>query len=371
MPDLFDWQRQPPEEGIQKAIQALQQEHLVVFPTDTTYVAAASAASVAAVASLQALPVPSGVFSPLTLAVAGPVDALRWIPNPTTIGQRLFRRGWPGPLTLGFSFPPDQSVPVDFPASVREELFREQRLFLRCPFHDAILNVVQQCPFPVVMKPLFRPDGSQLTELGDWLAHPEPTVALIINDGPTYFAKPATIVFVSDTSWHILEEGVISADTLRTLCSWQIVFVCTGNTCRSPLAEALCKKLLAEKLGCSPEDLPDHGYYVNSAGLAAASGAEATTEAVAVALGLGADLSRHRSQPLSAELFYSADHILTMTASHLQALAGLPRTAGAPPELLSREGLDIADPIGQEKEVYQVCAQQILDCLTKRLPQFC
>ena len=69
---------------------------------------------------------------------------------------------------------------------------------------------------------------------------------------------------------------------LRQQSACLVVFVCTGNTCRSPLAEALCKKRLADALGCAMADLPGRGFFVCSAGLAAMMGGPAAAEAVDV-----------------------------------------------------------------------------------------
>jgi len=138
-----------------------------------------------------------------------------------------------------------------------------------------------------------------------------------------------------------------------------IVFICTGNTCRSPLAEALCKKRLAERLSCQPEDLPQRGFIVLSAGLSAIMGGGAAAESVEVGRELGADLTGHRSRPLSVELVAQADFLIGMTQSHLLALAGLHRAQGPQVRLLGDDGEDIADPIGCEQEVYRQCARQI------------
>ena len=93
-----------------------------------------------------------------------------------------------------------------------------------------------------------------------------------------------------------------SAEVLTQRAGTVILFVCTGNTCRSPLAEALFKKQLADRLGCGVGDLAGKGFFVHSAGLAAMMGGPAAAEAVAVAASYGADLSHHASRPLSEEL---------------------------------------------------------------------
>jgi len=83
-------------------------------------------------------------------------------------------------------------------------------------------------------------------------------------------------------------EGVASALEPEPRPARVILFVCTGNTCRSPLAEALCKKRLAKQLRCDVVDLPDHGFVVLSAGLAAMIGSPAAPEAVETARRFGA-----------------------------------------------------------------------------------
>ena len=83
---------------------------------------------------------------------------------------------------------------------------------------------------------------------------------------------------------------------LREQSSCLIVFICTGNTCRSPLAEALCKKRLSDRLGCGVEELPGHGFSVVSAGLAASMGGSGQRNPGGGG-GLRRDLARHCSRP--------------------------------------------------------------------------
>ena len=158
------------------------------------------------------------------------------------------------------------------------------------------------------------------------------------------------------------------ADSVEKSVLRRVLFVCTGNTCRSPMAEALLKRLLADRLGCAPAELPERGFLVQSAGLSTMMGAPASADAIAAVAALGADLSGHCSQPLSLELLL-ADHIFAMTYSHLEMLTGLGLEGMPTPQLLSPGGDDVFDPIGAEPEVYRACAETIWAHLQKRLPE--
>jgi protein-tyrosine phosphatase len=150
----------------------------------------------------------------------------------------------------------------------------------------------------------------------------------------------------------------------------RVLFICTGNTCRSPLAEALFKKKLADRLGCAPEELPQRGFQVVSAGLAAMRGGGAAEEAVAVAASYGANLNHHQSQPVTSELVAQADYHIVMTRGHFLALLDLFPDQGVQPRFLATGGEDIADPMGCDLEVYKECASKIwnyLDVLVEEL----
>jgi L-threonylcarbamoyladenylate synthase len=150
--------------------------------------------------------------------------------------------------------------------------------------------------------------------------------------------------------------------------SRSILFICTGNTCRSPMAECLCKRQLSRALGCSTAELPARGFIVQSAGLAAAHGQPAAAEAALVAQELEADLSQHRSQPITDALLNQATHVFVMTRSHLLLLLDYYPQQGPVPRLLSPSGIDLDDPIGCDLSVYRECAQAILRDLEVLLP---
>jgi protein-tyrosine-phosphatase len=136
---------------------------------------------------------------------------------------------------------------------------------------------------------------------------------------------------------------------------YKLLFVCTGNACRSPMAEYL----LRDRLG------PDSAWTVESAGTAAADGLPATPEAVRVLAEAQIDLSPHRSRRLTADLVEQADIVVVMTRMHqAEVLMRFPgardktflfASFGTEPEIR-----DIPDPIGQSTFVYRM-TRNVLD----------
>jgi glycine hydroxymethyltransferase len=139
-----------------------------------------------------------------------------------------------------------------------------------------------------------------------------------------------------------------------------VLFVCTGNICRSPIAEGLFRRLLGNR-----KDIE-----VASAGVHAVRGQPPSLYAVQVCEEEGVDISGLRSQPLSAALIDQATHIFAMTGAHLETIQML-FPDGAEKSFLLREfeepnttvWRDVPDPIGLGRDVYEVCARTIKNAL--------
>lgn len=147
------------------------------------------------------------------------------------------------------------------------------------------------------------------------------------------------------------------------------MFVCTGNTCRSPMAEAIARHLLADRLRVKESELSERGYRVLSAGTAAGHGGAAAEEAEQAVKKFGADLSRHETQPVTVAMVEEADRIWVMTPRHKKTLVEWMPDQASKIDLLDPSGKEVDDPVGGSAEFYRAVAQQIHDSLTQRLKE--
>jgi L-threonylcarbamoyladenylate synthase len=357
MPEVMDWPQGEAFPLVTCARELLRQGRAVVLPTESTYVVVADALASGAV---QALNQTVGEEVLLGLLLGHAAEVFDWLPGFRGVGLRLARRFWPGPLTVVSGAGLRQGLFPRLPQAVQNRLAPDLQLSLRLCDHPAPRKIAVQLGMPLLFAatPWITPD-QVIDALGD-------KVGLIVQQGRSTFAQPDTMVEVRGRAWRVLSDGAIPLGEIEEAAPCRIVFVCTGNTCRSPLAEGLCRKLLADQLRCPPGELAKHGFLVQSAGLAAMMGAEATPEAAHAAGELGADLTGHGSKPLTIELLHQADRLFAMTANHLRMLYGV---RGVTPRLLAPNGEDVADPIGAAPEVYRDCAKQIRSYLEKLLPE--
>jgi len=351
---------------VHRAVQALHEGNLVVFPTETVYALAACALSEAAIQKLLRVKNRQPGDKPLTLALKSVDDALDYLPDMPPLAQRMARRCWPGPITLVCEDQHPYSLIKQLPASVQAELTPRGELGIRVPGHPLIIETLRMLAGPIALTSANRAGEPESLTAQDAVKALGDDVKLYLDDGRARFGQASSVVRVTD-KLTMLRAGVVGEKTLKRLSAMMILLVCTGNTCRSPMAEGLARKMIAERLKCTADELQDRGVLVLSAGIAANLGSAASSEGVEVLKPLGIDLSGHESQPVTEQLIKHADVIWTMTRSHRQAILDQWPEASSRTFTLSMDNRDIADPIGGPVEYYRKCAEQITTELEQRL----
>jgi protein-tyrosine phosphatase len=125
------------------------------------------------------------------------------------------------------------------------------------------------------------------------------------------------------------------------------------------MAEAICKAVLAERLGVRIEDLPSRGYFILSAGVGASEGMPAAAHAIDVVKSRGASLKTHQSRRVTPRLIDEADVVIAMTRDHRDALLYQMPQAADRVRLLDPVGGDIDDPVGADRATYRRTAEAI------------
>lgn len=345
-------------EMIRVAVQALSDGKLVAFPTETVYGIAADARNESAVARLLAIK-GRRPGQPLTLALKSDEDAFQYCPDVSRVGQRLGRRCWPGPLTLVLKGDHPQAALGRLPSGVRQAVAPTEFVGLRVPDHRFLLEALRLFAGPVTLTSANRSgqaDAVSAQEVVDALGD---DVDLVLSDGRSRYAMPSSVVRVQGRELEILRQGVLSQSALQRFASLIVLLVCTGNTCRSPMGQVMLQRRLAELLQCEDADVSERGVMVISAGLSAGVGTPASEPAVEAMRARGLDLSHHESRPVSDVLIRFADVILTMTRGHREAILEHWPEAADRIQLVSRDGRDVADPMGGDVIEYARCAEQI------------
>ncbi len=138
-----------------------------------------------------------------------------------------------------------------------------------------------------------------------------------------------------------------------------LLFVCGGNTCRSPMAAAIAQAELA----------PANGVGVLSAGVSARPGEPMTREAGQVLDELGVDAGRHRSRAVTPELIEAADAVWCMTRAQRDAVVAMAPHAAERTFCLDPKA-DVPDPVGQPLHVYRACAARLQELVRRRLTEW-
>ena len=356
------------EQAVRRTVDALRKGKIAVLPTETVYGLAARVHDEDAVHRLVELK-GREEGQPFAVAFSGLNSVLDFVPEMSELGLRLARRCWPGPVSLVMDALDRGSEFYQLPKSVQNVVSLAPTVGFRVPSHFFTLSVLSYLNEPIVLTSANRTGKPETASPEEIIAELGAGIDLLVDDGPIVDPKPSTVLRIEGNRYTVLREGVVRAATIERLTARMILFVCTGNTCRSPMAERICEKLLAERLGCPVDKLEDRGFVVLSAGVAAGYESLASPNAIATMNERGLDLNDHRSQQLNETHVRFADHIFTMTRGHREAILSYWPSADTRLNVLRLDGGDISDPIGGSEAVYEACARQLEDEIDKRLDE--
>lgn len=356
-----------PRDVVHRAVACLARGGIVALPTETAYSLAVSALHPESVERLRRL-TGRPADRPMPLGLKSAEELPDWAPDVSVENLRLVRRAWPGPVTFLVEGNVEAGLVGRLPESVRGLVTAGGRLGLRAPIHPAPREIARLLPGPLILTGARRAGQPPATS-ADALADLGNEIDMVLDDGPIEEPIPSTVVRLHASGWEVVRPGALDSRELARLASRIVLFVCTGNTCRSPMAEALCKALAADRLGCDRDDLEERGLVVLSAGVSAHSGMPAAKHALEVVRLWGGSLDEHASRRTTGDLIELADHIIAMTAGHRDALLAEAPEAADRCRLLRPDGRDVDDPIGSDRETYRKTAEAIREYLTVLLDE--
>ncbi len=359
----------PPARALRRRVREhLAAGRLVALPTETVYGIAARADDGEAIRSLRELK-----DRPAEVALTwhvGTREAVESFEPLQPLARRLAKRYWPGPLTLILRGVPDGL----------DHMARDGWTGLRLPAHRATSGLLGALDFPVVMSSANPHGGTPCTEAREVAERFSGRLALVVDGGPARIGESSGVLRVGPGRFELHREGLLPLADLQRTAGLRLGFACTGNTCRSPMAEVLARSVLEERLGIAESvrapdatatEIGDFGFEIRSMGVFAGTGAPASGHAFEVMEERGLDLDSHRSRPALPEDVRELDAVYCMTSSHVDTLRrALPPSRSRDVQHLDPEGGDIPDPIGGSRDTYRQCADLIARALEARIDEW-
>jgi protein-tyrosine phosphatase len=325
------------DEAVSKVVKCLENGGLVALPTETVYGIAARADKPEYVKKLLEVR-KSPQDKNLTIAIGNKEQMKKFIKVMAPSTARIVDKFMPGPITIVFDY---------------------ENVGIRLPNHPFTCQVLANCYFPVVL-PSANLSGEQpKVDSKEIIKEFNNVLDIIVAAGPTKYQTSSTVIRSGFGILQELRSGPLDFAEIRRTARITILFVCTGNTCRSPLAEIMLKSQLAQKYEVPIQNLDEIGFRILSCGIATFSGLGANTLAIETAKNYNLDLSNHKTTQITRELVEEADLIFCMTDEHIEYIVKNFPESLLKLRKLKSNGEDIEDPAFLSIKEYQTCAQII------------